>query len=760
MRRYVALSLLLCGLACTGIVSAQAPAKVDFGRDVRPLLQQNCISCHGATEQNGGMRLDRKSSALKPAARRIVPGNSANSILYHRVLNSEFGTQMPPTGELRSEQIATIKAWIDQGAEWPDALSNEAELAPPDPAAIAAVQMLHRGDITAFVKAMSAKPSLLNARGPEGSTPFMYAVLYANSETLARLLKMGADPNRSNDAKATALMWAAHDLNKVRLLVAHGAKVNAVSENFRTPLMIAARAPEGAPLVGFLLEHGAEPNPNAHPDTASSPLLEAATVGSATSFELLMKHGAEVGDDAEQILAMAVTMHCARCLDLTLAHVSDKSVYTRSLQDTAYLGDAAAVKKFLDRGADVNAFDPFGHTPLMAAAASDVLPLDEVKLLIAHGADVNAQSKHSNSGDAGLRVLDLAKRHGQTPVLDLLIASGAKESEAVPMAGHMRPDNDLHRAIQDSLPLLQNADARFAKNSGCVSCHNNSLTAMTVGQARRQGFHVDETIASSQVEVNAGSLRKTRDLLHQGFLISVEDNFSEGIEAYVLMGLHAEGYEPDLDTDAAALHVLWRQKANGEWEQPHADTRQPLCLNYVGQTALAMRALQLYAPKAQAAASRRAIQLAASWLASAHSFNNDDRSWRVAGLAWAGTNNAATHRAMQELLANRKPDGGWSDLPSMESTAYATGKSLVALHLAGMAVSDPVYRQGVEWLLSHQDLDGSWYVQTRALAFQPWADAGFPHGYNQFISAAGTNWAVMALEMALPPNRETASGAP
>ena len=55
--------------------------------------------------------------------------------------------------------------------------------------------------------------------------------------------------------------------------------------------------------------------------------------------------------------------------------MKDKSVYTRALQDTAYLGDAAAVKKFLDHGADVNAFDLFGHAPLMAAAASDVLPL-------------------------------------------------------------------------------------------------------------------------------------------------------------------------------------------------------------------------------------------------------------------------------------------------------------------------------------------------------------------------------------------------
>jgi hypothetical protein len=374
---------------------------------------------------------------------------------------------------------------------------------------------------------------------------------------------------------------------------------------------------------------------------------------------------------------------------------------------------------------------------------------------------VNARSTHANSGDSGLSILDMAKQHGQTPVVEFLLASGAKPGAAVPAVLHLRTKNDIRSAVQDSLPLLQKADAQFAKNSGCISCHNNSLTAMTVGLVRQKGFTVDEKVASSQVKVNVDALTKTRDILHQGFLIPVGDNFSEVVMAYELIGLNAEGYKPDLDTDNAVMHILSRQSTDGHWDQPHADTRQPLCLGYIGDTALAMRGLQLYALKADPAPYRRAVQKAASWLASAQSFNNDDRSWRVAGLAWAGTNKPAMQRAVEELAAHQKPDGGWSDLPTMESTAYATGKSMVALHLAGVAASDPVYRRGIDWLLKHQDEDGSWYVQTRALAFQPWSDAGFPHGYDQFISSAGTNWAAMALAMALPaPNNTTASRAP
>src|SRR5580698_4103251 len=86
----------------------------------------------------------------------------------------------------------------------------------------------------------------------------------------------------------------------------------------------------------------------------------------------------------------------------------------------------------------------------------------------------------------------------------------------------------------------------------------------------------------------------------------------------------------------------------------------------------------------------------------------------------------------------------------MQSTAFATGESLVALHDAGLPVTDPAYQRGVRYLLETQQDDGSWYVKTRALAFQPEFDAGFPHGPDQFISAAGTSWASMALTLALP----------
>ena len=652
-----AVGVILCACAMTAQGPQAAAPKVDFGQDVRPLLQQNCVKCHGAKVQNGGLRLDQKSSVMKPASRRVVPGNSANSAVYQRVADSQFGMQMPPNGELPPENIAKIKQWIDEGAEWPDALSNEAGLPPLDPAAIAAVEMLHEGNVAAFVKAMKAKPALLNARGPEGSTPFMYAVLYTDAPTLKTLLQMGADPNRENDEGATALLWGARDLAMTELLVAHGANVNAASTSFRTPLMIAARKPGGTAVVRFLLEHGANPNPNAHPEVASSPLLEAATGGNAESFALLMQHGAKVGEDAPAILTAAVTTQCRSCFDLTAAKADEKFVYTIALLQTAVLGDARTMKLLLDRGADVSAYDPFGHTALMYAAESDVIPLDSVKLLVAHGADVNARSKHANSGDSGMTVLDMAKQHGATPVVEFLVASGAKPSGIEPAALHLRSKNDLRSAIQDSLPLLQRADVQFAKNSGCVSCHNNSLTGMTVGLAHQRGLTVDKTIEARQVKVNVDNLAMSRDYIHQGFLVPVGDNFSENVMGYVLLGLNAEGYKADVNTDAASMLILSRQSPDGHWDYPHADTRQPLCLTFVGNTALGLRSLQLYPVKSQAAVYRKAVQAAASWLATVQGFNNEDRNWRVAGLAWAGDKQAGVGEGGGRACG--EPEGGW-----------------------------------------------------------------------------------------------------
>jgi len=88
------------------------------------------------------------SAALRGGTRSvIVPGNSAASRLY---LLPDRGSvrqaQCPPRATCPEEEIAVIKAWIDEGAPWPDALANEPVLTPPDPKAVRMVEALRAGD--------------------------------------------------------------------------------------------------------------------------------------------------------------------------------------------------------------------------------------------------------------------------------------------------------------------------------------------------------------------------------------------------------------------------------------------------------------------------------------------------------------------------------------------------------------------------------------------------------------------------------------
>ena len=163
--------------------------------------------------------------------------------------------------------------------------------APLNAKAVAIVESLRSGDFAAFDKEVAADPKLLNARGPEGSTPFMYAVVYGTADKIESLLQKGADPNAQNDAGATALMWAATDLSKTRVLLRHHADVNARSNDMRTPLIVAARKPGNVAVVRLLLDNGANPNPNAHPLTEGSPLTEAALSGDPAIVELLLVEG-------------------------------------------------------------------------------------------------------------------------------------------------------------------------------------------------------------------------------------------------------------------------------------------------------------------------------------------------------------------------------------------------------------------------------------------------------------------------------------
>lgn len=105
-----------------------AEEAVDFARDIQPLLAKRCQRCHGAEKHEGGLRLDLRRTALQggDSGDTIVPGSSAKSRLIARVSGQGDDDRMPPEGEpLTEPQIQLLRAWIDQGAAWPDALAGQ-----------------------------------------------------------------------------------------------------------------------------------------------------------------------------------------------------------------------------------------------------------------------------------------------------------------------------------------------------------------------------------------------------------------------------------------------------------------------------------------------------------------------------------------------------------------------------------------------------------------------------------------------------------
>ena len=222
---------------------AQAPGTVDFGRDVLPIFKAQCYSCHGPTQQLNGFRLDRRGLALRGGTFPVIaPGSSAASRLYQRLLGNRYGQQMPPTGKLPDADIETIKNWLDQGANWPDAFAGETAPVPLVASATRVMEALRQGDDAGFRAALQAGGADavrgVGARG--GWTPLMYAALYGNGDAVRRVLAAGADVNAANDNGTTAMTLAVHDANKTRVLLQAGAKPNQAPDDGRTPFIMAS----------------------------------------------------------------------------------------------------------------------------------------------------------------------------------------------------------------------------------------------------------------------------------------------------------------------------------------------------------------------------------------------------------------------------------------------------------------------------------------------------------------------------------------
>ena len=154
--------LCLCLLLGTAYFVHRSDDEVHFSRDVRPILNQNCMQCHGGVRQKNGVSFLFREEALgtgKSGKRTIVPGKPDESELIARVTSSDPDTRMPyHAPPLSSQQIDVLRRWIKQGAKWEDHWAFVA----PKPKAIPSVKSSQwpRQPLDRFVLARLEKEGL------------------------------------------------------------------------------------------------------------------------------------------------------------------------------------------------------------------------------------------------------------------------------------------------------------------------------------------------------------------------------------------------------------------------------------------------------------------------------------------------------------------------------------------------------------------------------------------------------------------------
>jgi ankyrin repeat protein len=727
--------------------SATPPASqgtIDYQKDVQPLLEQNCYSCHGDTVQQSGLRLDLRQNALRGGdyGPVIVPGKSADSKLIKRLVDGDGGMQMPPTGPLSAEDIGVLRAWIDQGAEFRTTI---VERAPPpvDPKVAALVAAVRTQSADAVAKLLANDAAIVNARDANGSTLLHHATGYGSIDAIKRLLDAGADVNAANRRRSTPLHWALHDEAKVRLLLSRGAAVNTKQVDGRTPLYIAASMADGASLVKLLLENGA--NPSLATANGMTPLMAASVRGDVAVAKQLVDKGIDVNiknGAGETALMFAGTNGSPAIVGFLLDHGADAKIKSKrsetALGNAGTSGNEETVRMLLAHGADVNTRNVRGYSPLMLAASSDAIPAGAVKLLLDAGAN------RTFVGDYDEKAIDFAIKRGDTAVARLLGAAPARPATMAPMAAHTSFDAAaIPGAVEKAMSLVEKQSGNFIRIAGCSSCHSQDLASAAAGFVKSRGLK-----APAEIPQLPQSMMPSADRLMDLAVVSAAST------AWELVDFGMNQVPADAYTDAAVRFARMMQHSDGGWST-NQSRRPPMNAGEFQDTAVCIYAIRQYGRPADAALNAAAIAKATAWLERAKPETMQDRAFQVIGLAWASDNPEAARKAARALTELQRPDGGWSQFPGVDSDAYATGQAVYALNVAGVPQQDPAYRNGVAYLLRTQAADGSWLVKTRAIWLQPYFESGFPYGRDQFISTAGTSWASMALATVNLPRETT-----
>ena len=314
-------------------------------------------------------------------------------------------------------------------------------------------------------------------------------------------------------------------------------------------------------------------------------------------------------------------------------------------------------------------------------------------------------------------------------------------------------NEQILRAIHQANDLLNVSEQAWVDKAYCYNCHHEAIKFRLDRLATEHGVAVDRAAANANLRKTL-SLKSVEAIGSLDYAVQgtyfVDAPIVDGIQ---LTSLHDLGVPGNLYLAAYAKRVERLQTPAGYWVT--SDRRPPESESYFSATAYAIEAIRDYLPTRIATEKLEVIARAKQWLLAAAPRGTEDESMQLFGLKSADASQKEIEPIAKRLLKEQRADGGWGQIPTRDSDAYATGQALVALNEAGaLGVKDPVYRHGVEYLLQTQAKDGSWQVKTRLVApvelSPPPFDFKFPYDDDYVISIFGTEWATQALLLTQP----------
>jgi hypothetical protein len=307
--------------------------------------------------------------------------------------------------------------------------------------------------------------------------------------------------------------------------------------------------------------------------------------------------------------------------------------------------------------------------------------------------------------------------------------------------------SDIRESVNKSFTLLEKSGYLFTQRSQakCAGCHHTTLTSMVAGLAKEKGITVIDSFTEKRVTAMIHNLQSASNPNQIDQFLSINFN-----APYALLGLYAENYPRDIITDISVDYTISQAKADGSFLAESG--RVPMQSGDIHCTAFCIRSIQLYASPSKKVHVDAMIATTRHWLEAQNPGQQQEIVFQLLGMHWCGSNQDQQHVVAQKLISMQHADGGWSQLTTLAPDAYATGQAMYALCESGMVKpSDDIYQNGLNYLLKTQESTGAWFVRTRSYGVQPFFSSDFPpNDENQFISAAATNWADLALLEALP----------